>query len=309
MDIVKAMQAFVAVVEQGSLVKAAEWLERPTAVVSRQLAGLEAHLSTRLLQRTTRRQALTEAGQEFYQRAQQILADLEEAEAIASQQTLRPKGLLRVSAPLSFAIHRLADLLPGLCERYPQLRLDIFVTDRMVDLLHDGIDVALGMQLDPDENVVAREICRLPLVACAAPAYLARHGEPRHPSELATHRTLSYTYASFSEPWNFIDEAGNAFQAQIDAHVRATTADVLRALASAGHGIVAMPRYVVQDLLEAGTLRPILTDWHLNPVPLYAVFPSRKFVSAKVRVFIDHLLEHLAVPDPHRLGMQTNHGH
>jgi DNA-binding transcriptional LysR family regulator len=307
MDIVKAMQAFVAVVEQGSLVKAAELLERPTAVVSRQLSALEAHLSTRLLQRTTRRQALTEAGQEFYQRAQQILADLEEAEAIVSQQTLKPEGLLRVSAPLSFAIHRLADLLPGLCDLYPQLRLDIFVTDRTVDLLHDGIDVALLTRLDPDENVVAREICKLPLVACAAPSYLARHGEPRHPCELAAHRTLSYTYVTFSEPWNFIDEAGNACQAQIDAHVRATTADVLRALASAGHGIVAVPRYVVEDLLAAGTLRAILTDWRLNPLPLYAVFPSRKFVSAKVRVFIEHLLAHLGPPDPHRLKLGAGH--
>ncbi|ARU05588.1 hypothetical protein CCO03_13640 [Comamonas serinivorans] len=304
MDLFRALQAFVAVVDQGSLVKAAEHLARPTAVVSRQLSALEAHLGTRLLQRTTRRQALTEAGQEYYQRATQILAELEEAEAVVSQQTLRPEGLLRVAAPLSFGIHQLPGLLPELCERYPQLRLDIFVTDRVVDLLHDGIDLALRTHLEADENVVAREICRLPLVACAAPAYLARRGTPRHPRELEAHQTLSYTYLSYQDRWTFSDDVGNTQQAPIQPTVRATTGDLLRPLASAGHGIVAVPRYIVQDLLDSGALQPVLAGWHLQPLPLYAVFPSRKFISAKVRVFVNHLLDHLGAPDPHRLDLR-----
>ena len=299
MDLLKAIRAFVSVVDQGSLVKAAELLDRPTAVVSRQLSSLESHLGTRLLQRTTRRQALTEAGQEFYQRSNQILADLEEAEAVASDQTLLPEGLLRVSAPISFGSHVLAGLLPSLCERYPQLRLDIFVTDRVVDHLHDGIDVALRTLIAPDDGMVARKICEVPLVVCASPDYLTRHGTPQHPGELAKHQTLGYTH--LTDCWPFFDADGNAADAHIHPTVRATTADVLRALACAGHGIVAMPQYLVTDLLESGALMPAFTQWHLLPMPLYAVYPSRKFVSAKVRVFINHLLDHLGQPDSHRL--------
>ena len=304
MDTLKAMQAFVAVVDQGSLVKAAEALARPTAVVSRQLASLEAHLGTRLLQRTTRRQALTEAGQEYYQRAQQILVDIDEAETAVNHQSLHPEGLLRVSAPLSFGTHVLAQLLPELCQRYPKLRLDLFVTDRLVDLLHDGIDVALRTLAEADENMVARKICEVPLVLCASPAYLSRHGEPQHPRELSTHQTLGYTH--LSNHWTLFDRAGNAFSVTIAPTVRTTTADVLRALACAGQGIMAVPRYVIGDLLASGALVPVLPAWHLAPMPLYAVFPSRKFVSAKVRVFIGLLLEHLGADDPQRLQVCTS---
>ena len=303
MDLLKAIQAFVTVVDQGSLVKAAELLERPTAVVSRQLSSLESHLGTRLLQRTTRRQALTEAGQEFYQRSNQILSDLEEAESVVSHQTLHPEGLLRVSAPLSFGSHVLAGLLPALCERYPKLRLDIFVTDRVVDLLHDGIDVALCTLIEPDDRMVARRICEVPLVVCASPDYLTRRGTPQHPSELAEHQTLGYTH--LTDCWQFFDAAGNSTEARIHPTVRATTADVLRSMACAGRGIVAVPQYVVNDLLESGILMPILPQWRLPPLPLFAVYPSRKFISAKVRVFINHLLDHLAAPDPHRLEVRA----
>ena len=304
MDTLKAMQAFIAVVDHGSLVKAAEALARPTAVVSRQLASLEAHLGTRLLQRTTRRQALTEAGQEYLQRAQQILADVEEAETAVNHQTLHPEGLLRVSAPLSFGSHVLAGLLPELCERYPKLRLDLFVTDRMVDLLHDGIDVALRSLAEVDNNMVARKICEVPLVLCAAPGYLRRHGRPQHPRELADHLTLGYTH--LSDAWELYDAAGNLTRAHIHPTVRTTAADVLRALAVAERGIMAVPQYVVADLLASGALVRVLDTWHFGPYPLFAVFPSRKFVSAKVRVFIAHLLEHLGEADPHRLMVRAS---
>ena len=305
MDTLKAMQAFVAVVDQGSLVKAADALDRPTAVVSRQLASLEAHLGSRLLQRTTRRQALTEAGQEYYQRAQQILADIDEAETAVNHQTLLPEGLLRVSAPLSFGTHVLAQLLPELRQRHPQLRLDLFVTDRIVDLLHDGIDVALRTlpELD-DNNMVARKICEFPLVLCASPGYLARHGEPQHPRELADHQTVGYTH--LSNHWAMYDRAGNLFDASIAPMVRTTTPDVLRALACAGQGIMAVPRYVVSDLLDSGALVPTLPGWHFAPMALFAVFPSRKFVSAKVRVFIDLLLAQLGEGDPQRLQVRAS---
>jgi DNA-binding transcriptional LysR family regulator len=290
MDILKAMQVYVAVVETGSLVAAAVRLDTSSTAVSRHVAGLEQHLGARLLNRTTRRVSMTDAGQEFYSRAQQILSDVSEAEALAGESAVRPGGLLRISAPLSFGISTLSRWLPDFLQRYPELRLDVDLTDRVVDLATDGIDVAVRIARQPGStNVITRRLAPVRMRVCAAPAYLARKGRPSKPADLVDHETLSYSYLSTGDSWALTDRDGHEATVRIRPHVQATNGDMLRELACAGLGVIVQPTFIVEDDITAGRLVPLLEDWSMEGFSLYAVYLSRKFLSAKVRVFIDHL--------------------
>ena len=209
MDLLKAMQVYVTVVETGSFVAAADRLDTSNAAISRHISALEEHLGARLLNRTTRRLSMTDAGQDFHGRAQQILADVLEAEAITGAKAINPKGLLRISAPLSFGISRLGQWLPGFLARYPDLRLDIDLSDRLVDLATDGIDVAVRIARAPaSTNVVSRRIAPIGMNICASPAYLARMGCPASPSDLADHQTLSFSYLATGDAWNLVHRDG-----------------------------------------------------------------------------------------------------
>lgn len=290
-DLTKAMQVFVAVVEGGSFVSAAEKLSTSTAAVSRQISAAEADLGARLLNRTTRRLSLTEAGQVFYEHAQTILGDIAELQALVGQHTLQPTGLLRISAPLSFGIHELAKVLPGFRQRYPGLRLDVDLTDRLVDLVHDSTDVAVRIARTLGPNLIARKISPVPMIVCASPAYLARRGVPLVPEDLALHDTLGYSYLLTGDNWVFHHRDGQESVVRIQPAVHATNGDLLRALAVGGEGITVQPDFIVRDDLAAGRLVPLLNDWHMGEFYLYAVYLSRKHLSAKVRAFIDYLAE------------------
>lgn len=292
-DLTKAMQVFVAVVEGGSFVSAAEKLSTSTAAVSRQISAAEADLGARLLNRTTRRLSLTEAGQVFYEHAQTILGDIAELQALVGQHTLQPTGLLRISAPLSFGIHELAKVLPGFRQRYPGLRLDVDLTDRLVDLVHDSTDVAVRIARSLGPNLIARKISPVPMIVCASPAYLARRGVPLVPEDLALHDTLGYSYLLTGDNWVFHHRDGQESAVRIQPAVHATNGDLLRALAVGGEGITVQPDFIVRDDLAAGRLVPLLNDWHMGEFYLYAVYLSRKHLSAKVRAFIDYLAETL----------------
>ena len=292
MDLLKSMQAYVAVVDAGSLVDAAEQLGTSNAAVSRYLAALEEHLGARLLNRTTRRLSMTPAGQDFYNRAQTILADIAEAETVAGATTSSPSGLLRISAPLSLGIGKLSQVLPGFIERYPDLRMDIDLSDRVVDLVNDGIDVAVRIAREPaTTNVIARKIAPVRMITCAAPAYLKTHGRPIEPDDLRAHATLNYSYLSSGDSWTLTHSSGRQSVVRINPRVHATNGDILRELAIAGHGIIMQPDFIVASALAAGSLEPILDDWSIEGYHLYAVYLSRKFLSAKVRAFIDYLTD------------------
>lgn len=293
MDIIKGMEAFTALAGAGSFVAVADKLGTSTAAVSRQIAALEAHLGARLVHRTTRRLSLTEAGSQFLERAEQILADLAEAEAVVGQQAASPVGLLRVSAPLSFGITVLSALLPEFRRRFPDLRLDIDLSDRVVDLAHDGIDVAIRIAQAPSPNLIARRIAPIPIVTCAAPAYLAARGHPGHPADLADHETLSYSYLSGGDTWTFRNAAGDTAAVRVRPSVHATNGDLLRRLAVEGGGVIVQPGFIVEDDIAAGRLVQVLPEWTLGAFGLYAVYLSRRQLSAKVRVFIDYLVEAL----------------
>lgn len=297
MDLVKSMQVFIAVVEGGSFVAAADRFATSAASISRQISALEEHLGVRLLQRTTRRLSMSEPGRAFFERAQQILTDIAETEAVVGQESSQPKGLLRVSVPLSYGLRAFARILPVFRARYPGLRLDIDLSDRTVDLVNDSVDVAVRIGASPGLHLIARKIAPVRIVVCAAPAYLAQRGLPCTPQDLVGHETLSYSLLASGDTWNFHDKAGAVHGVRIEPSVHANNGDLLRELALAGGGIIAQPDFIVAADLARGALVPLLPDWPMAESHVYAVYLSRKFLSPKVRVFIDFLVEYAGQGD------------
>lgn len=289
MDILNSMSVFVAVVEHGSLVRASEHLGMSAAAVSRQIAALEDHLSARLLHRTTRRLSVTDIGQTYFARARQILSDVAEADALAASGTARVTGLLRISAPLSFAVNRLSRWLPEFRAAHPGLRLDLDLSDRRIDLASEGIDVAVRVARTPaSTNLIARRIATVRSVVCASPDYLARRGRPETPEDLAGHDTLAYSWLSSGDVWSF--RRGDAErQVRLRPVIHATSGDMLCEMAGRGAGILCEPDFMVARHVEAGRLEPLLTGWETERFGLFAIYLSRKHLSAKVRLFIEAL--------------------
>ena len=301
MDISYAMRVLVQVVDSGSFVRAADALGTSNAAVTRQIASLEAHLGARLLHRTTRRLSLTDAGAEFCARSRVILEEIADAETVAGQGSAQAVGLLRVSAPLSFGLMELARFLPGFRARHPQLRLDIDLSDRVVDLANEGVDIALRIASKLEGNLIARRIAPVSMVVCASPDYLKRRGTPATPAELVDHATLSFSYLWAGDEWPFTDAQGRLTRVKVNPSVHATNGDLLRELAVAGGGIIMQPTFIVASELERGTLVPILAEYQTLELSLFAVYLSRRHLSNKVRVFIDELV--LAI------GEDTPRGH
>lgn len=293
-DITKAMQAFVAVVDKGNFVSAAEMLDTSTAAISRQISGLESHLGVRLLHRTTRRLSLTDIGQEFYSRSQSILSDIAEAESMAGQEVLQPKGMLRISAPHSYGIHELAPLLTVFRRQYPDLRLDIDLSDRVVDLANEGIDVALRISRALTSQLIARRLHEISMIVCATPAYLKQHGCPQSPDDLSEHAILNYSYLSTGENWAFTHQDGCEVSIRVHPTVQATNGELLTTLALDDAGIIVQPDFILAPYLARGELVPILPQWSMGRFYLYALYLSRKHLSAKVRAFIDFMAEQAA---------------
>lgn len=291
MDLSYAMRVFVQVVDSGSFVRAAAALDTSNAAVTRQIGALETHLGARLLNRTTRKLSLTDAGAGFCERARAILEDISEAEALAGERSVQPVGLLRITAPLSFGVTQLARLLPGFRARYPRLRLDIDLSDRTVDLVNEGVDVALRIAGEMRGALVARRIAPVSTVVCAAPAYLRRRGRPLKPQDLAAHDTLSFSYLWSGDDWLFSDSLGKVTRVRLRPSVHATSGDLLRELAVAGGGIILQPTFIVAAELARGALVPVLADYRTLEFNLYAVYLSRRQLSTKVRVFIDYLID------------------
>jgi len=290
-DIDKAMKIYEAVVEAGSLVGGAERLDTSTTAVSRHLASLEDHLGTRLLNRSTRRISMTDAGHEFFNRVQTILADIDEAQAIAGERTTKPSGILRVSAPLSFGISTLSHWLAPFITEYPDLKLDVDLNDHLVDLAAEGMDVAVRIGRHPGpQNLIVKRLAPVKMVVCAAPSYLGRRGSPERPEDLADHDTLNYTLLSSGESWTMTDKSGRISTVRVRPRVQATNGEMLRELALAGAGVIMQPSFIVAGEIAAGRLQPLLAEWDMAEFNLYAVYLSRKFMSAKLRIFIDHLV-------------------
>lgn len=293
MDTLDAMRTFVAVVDRNGFSAAATALDQSTARVTRQIAWLEQRLDTRLLNRTTRRVSLTSAGTAYYQRCVQLLAEFDDIEATVGAQAQTPAGLLRVNAPVSFGIARLAPLLAGYRARYPQVEIDLSLSDRLVDMVEEGYDLVIRITATPASNLIARKLADTRLLLCASPDYLARLGTPRTPADLAGHQCLQYSYWSGGPEWR-LQGADGEHIVRVDGGLRANNGDVLCAAARAGTGIVLQPDFLVDADIAAGRLVHVLPAYAIAPIGIHAVYSSRSHLAPKVRSFIDHLVEGLA---------------
>jgi DNA-binding transcriptional LysR family regulator len=290
MDRLGAIQVFAQVVESGSFAKAADRLGLSTSATSRHVAELEAHLQTRLLNRTTRRVSLTESGRAFYERAVQLLADLEEAEQEAARAAVVPRGTIRLTSAVNFGVRHLAPAIAEFLARHAEVRFDVSLSDRVIDLIEEGFDLAVRVGTPGSENVVARKLGETRLVPCASPQYLSAHPAPKKPEDLSTHNCFTYEYVTPRNVWRFRDANGAERAVRIAGTLHSNNGDLLAEVAARGCGIVFEPAFIVGPEVRAGRLVPLLQEFAPLPVPIYAVYPSRKHLSAKVRTFVEFLV-------------------
>jgi len=290
MDLLRAIKAFSQVVESKSFVKAAERLDLSTTAVSKYVADLEGHLQTRLLQRTTRRLALTETGRAFHGRCVQILAELEEAEREAAQEAIVPRGTIRLTTSVNFGMHQVTPAIAAFLARHSEVKFDVSLSDRIVDIVEEGFDLAIRIGGTGTQNLVARKLGEARLIACASPDYIARHGAPATPEDLVRHNCLTYEYA-LRDAWAFRDAAGRDRTVRVGGRLNSNNGDLNAAAAVQGVGIALEPEFIVGSELKRGTLVPVLASFEAPASPIYAVYPSRRFLPAKVRAFVDFLVE------------------
>jgi DNA-binding transcriptional LysR family regulator len=293
-DRFQALRVFSQVVESGSFSAAADRLGLSTTAASRHVADLEAHLQTRLLNRTTRRVSLTETGRAFYERAVQVLGDLEEAEQEASRAAVVPRGTIKLTTSVNFGVRHVAPAIAAFLAAHPGVRFDVSLSDRVVDLVEEGFDLAVRLGMPGSDNVVARTLGETRLVPCASPAYLQAHGAPQVPEDLARHNCFTYEYVRPRNLWRFLDASGAERTVRVSGSLHSNNGDLLAEAAAQGAGIVFEPAFIVGPDVRAGRLVPLLQEFVAPPIPIYAVYPSRKHLSAKVRAFVDFLLERFA---------------
>jgi DNA-binding transcriptional LysR family regulator len=294
MDRLGAIQVFAQVVESGSFAKAAERLGLSTSAASRQVAELEGHLQTRLLNRTTRKVSLTETGRAFYERSVQLLADLAEAEQEASRAAVEPRGTVRLTTSVNFGVRHVAPAIADFLAEHPGVRFDVSLSDRVVDLVEEGFDLGIRIGTPGADNLVARKLGETRLVPCASPAYLAAHGAPATPEDLARHNCFTYEYTSPRNVWRFRDRSGAERAVRVSGTLHSNNGDLLAEAAARGAGVVFEPAFIVGPDVRAGRLVPLLQEFVPLPVPIYAVYPSRKHLSAKVRRFVEFLIARFA---------------
>lgn len=291
-DVLTGMRVFVTVVDTGSFSGAAEKLELSRGMTSRHVAQIEAHLGVRLLNRTTRKLSMTGVGQDYYQRAVQVLGLVEEAEVAATSEAVKPRGTLRINAPLSFSAHHLGGAITAYLQRYPDVKVDLALVDREVNLVDEGFDLALRISSRIDPALIARPITRVRVIACASPAYVRENGFPEVPDELQRHNCLTYAHARTPGEWHF-QRDGQQHSVSVRGNLHGNNGDMLCNAAVAGLGIVLQPTFLVHELLKSGQLVRVLPMWETEVIHLFAVYASRQFLPLKLRSFIDFLVEYL----------------
>lgn len=290
MDRFQEMRAFVAVVDSGSFVRAADTLAVSKTAVSRLVGDLEARLGTRLLHRTTRRLSLTPEGEVFHDRCRQLLDGVAEAEAELSAHAGEAIGQLRINVPVSFGLLHLAPLWPAFMALHPKVMLDVTLSDRIVDLVDEGYDLAVRIARLQASSLVSRRLASTRLILCASPQYLSRHGAPAHPSELARHAVISYALLAMGERWEFEGPDGPVGVGVVP-RMRSNSGDTCCAAAVQHQGIVLQPSFLVAPHLASGALVELLPQYRSIELGVYAVYPSRKHLTTKVRALVDFLVD------------------
>ncbi|CAL79790.1 putative transcriptional regulatory protein, LysR family [Bradyrhizobium sp. ORS 278] len=290
----EAMAIFAKVVELRSFAGAAQELSLSKASVSKAVSRLEERLGTRLFNRTSRRLALTDAGQRLSERAAQLLADGEAAETEALAQSLTPRGLVRFAVPMTFGVKKIAPLLPAFLEQYPEVSIDLHMSDATVDLIGEGFDLALRIARLPDSSLVARRLCPMPRYTVAAPSYLKRHGRPTHPMHLAEHKCFGYAYLSTAGVWHYTNAAGEPASVRPAGQLRVNNGEALLPAVLAGLGIADLPDFIVGDAIASGEVEVVLEGWSQPEGAMHLVMPPGGPRPARVEVLSEFLVKELA---------------
>lgn len=284
------IQAFVRVVEAGGIGNAAEQMGIAKSAVSRRLSELEARLGVTLINRTTRKQKLTETGEQYYNRSLQIINEMTELNNITSDPECALHGTLRISAPLSFGLLHLSPALDSFIKQHPQLKLDVDFNDHQLDLIGGGFDLAFRIGDLDDSSLKARLICPIRFTVCASPQYLSEHGIPQHPDDLKNHKVLRYSLFG-SNTWTFLDKEGQKHSVTTNSMVTANNGDFLSDMAVANHGIIINPTFISWQAISMGELVPVFEDYTFQSVNAYAVYPQSRHLSRRTRLLIDFLVE------------------
>lgn len=290
----EALAIFAKVVELRSFAAAATELTLSKATVSKAVGRLEERLGARLFNRTSRRLALTDAGRTLAVRAAQLLADGEAAESEALAQSAVPRGLVRLAVPMTFGVNVLAPLLPDFLAQYPDVAVDMHLSDAMVDLIGEGFDIGVRIASLPDSSLVARRLCAMPRYTVAAPSYLERYGRPTHPMHLAQHRCFAYAYLSTPNVWHFTNTAGDEATVRPSGQLRVNNGEAVLPALIAGLGIADLPDFIVGDAIAAGQVEVILKDWKQTEGAVHLVMPSGGPRPARVEALIEFLADRLA---------------
>lgn len=296
MDSLTDIVVFVRVVDDGSFTRAAERLKLSRSVVSKYVTRLEGRLGARLLNRTTRRLSLTEAGRIFYERSRRGLQDIEEAEAEVSRLQEKPRGVLRINSPMSFGILHIAPALPEFLAQHPEVSVEMNLDDRVVDVIEEGFDVSIRIMELPDSSLIARRLAPCRHVIVAAPSYLEKHGTPRTPEDLRDHNIISYSYQASAYDWHFISPDNKQVSVPVSGSMQANNSLALREALLRGVGITRTPTFVVGKDVQDGHLLSILGNYRTLEVSIYLVYPQRHHLSPKVRAFVDFMADRISEP-------------
>jgi DNA-binding transcriptional LysR family regulator len=294
----EAMAIFAKVVELRSFAGAAQELSLSKASVSKAVSRLEERLGTRLFNRTSRRLALTDAGQRLSERAARLLADGEAAETETLAQSVTPRGLVRFAVPMTFGVKKIAPLLPAFLEQYPEVAIDLHMSDATVDLIGEGFDLALRIARLPDSSLVARRLCPMPRYTVAAPSYLKRHGRPTHPMHLAEHKCFGYAYLSTAGVWHYTNAAGEQASVRPAGQLRVNNGEALLPAVLAGLGIADLPDFIVGDAIASGEVEVVLKGWSQPEGAMHLVMPPGGPRPARVEVLTEFLVRELAKGKP-----------
>ncbi len=285
---------FAAVVESGGFTAAAKRLGHTPSHMSKEITKLEGRLGARLLNRSTRSISLTDEGRAYFEHCRSIVETAQEAESEAMRGQAAPSGTLRIAAPVSFGLSHLRRILPPFMQRYPDVVIDIEFNERLIDLISEGVDVAIRIGRLQDSALVARKLGAFRGVVVAAPSYWKKHGRPSHPNDLKSHKCISYSNMADPSVWEFVSADGEAIRVGVDLSAKCNSAELETALAVAGAGVTRMPHFVCENEVAAGKLEIVLEEFEQEPMGLYAVFPHRLHTPAKVRCFVDFLEDSLS---------------
>jgi DNA-binding transcriptional LysR family regulator len=290
MDRYAGMTVFVRVVESGSFIATARQFAISPTMVSTHIQALEKHLGVRLLNRTTRRVSATEVGRNYYEDCLRILHEVEEAERAASDLQAAPRGRIRLTAPMTFGIRQLGPLIADYLRTYPDVSINLSLDDRKIDLVEEGFDLAIQVGELADSSLVARRVTLAPAIVCASRDYVDKYGAPKTPRDLLRHDCLAYANSGAPAEWRFIGPDGVEESVAPSGRFLANNGDALRKLALRGLGILLAPEFIVEGDLKAGNLIALMPDYNTVPFPFHAVYPHSRYLSAKVKTFIDFLV-------------------